>query len=70
MKMRSQMGANVCFEKSSITGTAKGGYPKQPAERIPASSKSSFSQPLDTITDLQSYSLMEERYGIRDEGMF
>ena len=70
MKMKSQMGINVCFEKFSITGTAKGGNPKQSAERMPASSKSSFRQSLETLTDLQSYSLMEERYGIWEEGIF
>lgn len=70
MKMKSQMGINVCFEKFSVTGTPKGGYSKQSAERLTASSKSLFRQPMETITDLQSYSLMEERYGIREEGMF
>ena len=70
MKMKSKMGRNDFFEKFSVTGTAKGDYPKQSAEHIPASSKSSFRQPQETITDLQSYSLMGERYGIREEGLF
>jgi hypothetical protein len=70
MKMTSQIGVNVCIEKFCVTGTAKGGYPKQSAERMPASSKSSFRQPPEAITDLQSYALMEERYGIREEGIF
>ena len=70
MKMTSQIGVRCRFEKFSVTGTAKGGYPKQSAERIPASSKSLFHQPPETITDLQSYALMEERYGIREEGIF
>ncbi len=70
MKIQSEMGGNVCFEKSRVTGTAKGGNQKQSAEHIPASSKSSFRQPLETITDVQSYTLMEERYGIKEEGIF
>ncbi|MDP1989872.1 MAG: hypothetical protein Q8K00_02520 [Syntrophales bacterium] len=70
MKMKSQIGVNVCIEKFCVTGTAKGGYPKQSAERMPVSSKSPFSQPQETVTDLQSYALMEERYGIREEGIF
>jgi hypothetical protein len=70
MKMRSQIGVNVCIEKFSVTGTTKGGCPKQSAERMSASSKSSFRQPQETVTDLQSYALMEERYGIREEGIF
>jgi hypothetical protein len=70
MKMKSKMGRNDFFEKFSVTGTAKGNYPKQSAEHIPASSKSAFRQPLETVTDLQSYALMEERYGIREEGIF
>lgn len=70
MKMKSQMKGNIRFEKFSVTGTVKSEYPKQSAERLPASSKSSFHQPMETITDLQSYSLMEERYGIREEGIF
>ncbi len=70
MKMKPQMGVNVWFEKFSVTGTAKGGYSRQSAERMPASPKSSFHQSLETITDLQSYALMEERYGIQEEGIF
>ena len=70
MKMKSKMGGNVFFEKFSVTGTAKDDYPKQFAEHISVSSKSLFNQPLETLTDLQSYALMEERYGIREEGIF
>ena len=70
MKMKSKMGRNDFFEKFSVTGTAKGDYTKQSAEPIPASSFSSLRQPPETVTDLQSYELMEERYGIREEGIF
>ncbi len=68
--MKSQMKGTIRFEKISITDTVNGKYPKQSAERLPASSNASFRQPPETIADLQSYSLMEERYGIREEGMF
>jgi hypothetical protein len=70
MKMTSQMWGNVGFDKVSVTGTAKGDQPKQSAERFPSVSRSSFRQPVETMTDLQSYALMEERYGIREEGIF
>ena len=70
MKMKPKMGVIGSFEKFSVSSAAKDGYPKQSAERMPASSKSSFHQPQETITDLQSYALMEERYGILEEGIF
>jgi hypothetical protein len=70
MKMKLKMGGTDFFEKFSVTGTAKGDYPKQSAEPIPAPSKSLFHRSLETLTDLQSYALMEERYGIREEGIF
>ena len=70
MKMKSQMGVSVCFEPFSVAGTSVEGYPTPSVEEIPALSKSSFRQSLETMTDLQSYSVMEERYGIREEGFF
>jgi hypothetical protein len=70
MKMKSKTGRNDFIEKFSVTGTAKGNYPKQSVDQVAASSKSSVRQPLETLTDFQSYTLMEERYGIREEGIF
>jgi hypothetical protein len=70
MKIKSQTCGNVYFEKNSVTSTTKDGYPKQSAEYTPSSSKSLSSQPVETMADLQSYSMMEERYGIREEGIF
>ncbi len=70
MKTQAQMNGMIHFEKLSMTGTVKGECRQQSAERLPASANTSFRQPLEAITDLQSYSLMEERYGIREEGMF
>jgi hypothetical protein len=70
MKMKSQMGVSVCFEPFSVAVTSVDGYPIPSVEGIPALSRSSFRQSLETMTDLQSYSIMEERYGIREEGIF
>jgi|GEM_PF-2911876 len=68
--MKSQIKGTVCFDTSGVAGTVKDSYPKQSAKRHAALSKTSFPQPMEAITDLQSYSLMEERYGIREEGLF
>jgi hypothetical protein len=70
MKMKSQMGVSVSFEPFSVAVTSVDGYLASSIERIPTLSKSSFRQSLETMTDLQSYSMMEERYGIREEGIF
>jgi hypothetical protein len=70
MKIKAKMGGDVFFEKFSVIGTTKGDYPKQSAEPVPASSKSLFHRSLETLSDLQSYALMEERYGIQEEGIF
>ena len=70
MKMKSQMGVSVSFEPFSIAVTSVDGCVMSSVERIPTLSKSSFRQSLETMTDLQSYSMMEERYGIREEGIF
>ena len=70
MKMTSQMWGNDGFDSIGVTGTAKGGQSKQPVGRVPFVPRVSFRQPNETITDLQSYALMEERYGIQEEGIF
>lgn len=70
MKTQSHMKGMIRFEKLGVTGTVKGECRKQSAERLPASAYTSSRQSLEAITDLQSCSLMEERYGIREEGMF
>jgi hypothetical protein len=70
MKMESLQMGSVGFEKIAITSTAKGGCPKQRTGRIPAQSRPPFRQPVETMTDSQSYGLMEERYGIQEEGIF
>jgi hypothetical protein len=70
MKMKSQMGVSVCFEPFSIAVTSVDGNQTASVERIPTLSKSSVRQSMEAMTDLQSYSMMEERYGIREEGIF
>ncbi|MBE0559030.1 MAG: hypothetical protein IH628_17515 [Proteobacteria bacterium] len=68
--MESLQKGSVGLEKFTVTSTAKGGCPKQRTGRIPAQSRPPFLRSVDTMTDSQSYRLMEERYGIREEGIF
>ena len=42
----------------------------QPAGGVSGPGKQSVPQPYDPLTDLESTRLMEERYGIREEGLF
>ena len=58
MTKKSQMGVSVCFEPFSVAVTSVDGYPTPSVEELPALSKSSFHQSLETMTDLQSYSMM------------
>lgn len=70
MKMESLQMGSVGFEEITVTSTAKGGCPKQRIGRIPAQARPPFRRPVEMMTDSQSYRLMEERYGIREEGIF
>jgi len=70
MKMKSQDGVSVCFAPFRIIVAPVDGCPAPSVDLIPILSKSSFRQSLETMMDLQSYSMMEERYGIREEGLF
>ena len=58
------------FEPFNPTSIAKGGCQTQPARTIAAPSKAPIRRSEETMRDLQSYGLMEERYGIREEGIF
>ena len=71
MKMESLEMGSVGYQKFTVTSSAKGGCPKQQCTG-PTSPQSSapFSRPGETMTDSQSYGLMEERYGIQEEGIF
>lgn len=42
----------------------------QPAGGVSGPGKQSVQRPYDQLTDLESVRLMEERYGIREEGLF
>jgi hypothetical protein len=70
MKMESPQMGSVGFEKFTATSTAKGGCLKQRTGHVPAISGCPSSRSVETMTDLQSYGLMEERYGIQEEGIF
>jgi len=70
MRMKSLQMGSVGFDTFTVTGTAKGGRPKQQSRPVPAQPRAPFRQTGETMTDSQSYGLMEERYGIREEGIF
>ena len=70
MNVKSPQMGSVGFEKFTVTSTAKGGCPEQRTGHIPVLPRSPFRQPVETMTDSQSYGLMEERYGIQEEGIF
>ena len=70
MEMKSLQMGSVGFEKITVTSTAEGGCPQQRTGNIPVVPRFSFRQPVETMTDSQSYGLMEERYGIQEEGIF
>ena len=70
MKMNLQRTGRVDFEKLNLTSTAEGGCPKQRPRSIAAPSIDPVRRPGEMMRDLQSYGLMEERYGIQEEGIF
>ena len=70
MKTRSRTITHDSFKRFDFTGAAKGGCPEQHPDRVPDSSNNVFRQPSETMTDQQSFGCMEERYGIREEGIF
>jgi hypothetical protein len=70
MEMKSLQTGSIGFEKFTVTSTAKGGCPQQRTGHVPSVPGSPSSQPVETMTDSQSYGLMEERYGIQEEGIF
>jgi hypothetical protein len=70
MKMNLQRTGSFGFEKLNLTSTAKGGCPKQRSRSIATPSNDPFRRSEETMKDLQSYGLMEERYGIQEEGIF
>jgi hypothetical protein len=57
-------------EAFNITAPATDGSHAQPAGGVSGPGKQSVPQPYDPLMDLESTRLMEERYGIREEGLF
>ncbi len=57
-------------EAFSIDAHATGGCRSQATDGVSASGKQYVPQPYDPLMDLESTQLMEERYGIREEGLF
>ena len=54
----------------NIDARATDGCRAQPAGRVSGPGKQSVPQPYGPLMDLESTRLMEERYGIREEGLF
>ena len=57
-------------EAFNITARATGGFHAQLAGGVSGPGKQSVPQSYDPLMDLESTRLMEERYGIREEGLF
>ncbi len=70
MKVNLQRTGSIGFEQPNLMSTAKGGCPQQRSRSMSALSIDPFRRSEETTRDLQSYGLMEERYGIKEEGMF
>ncbi len=70
MKTNLQRTGSVGFEKPNLISTAKGGCPEQRPRSMAAPSNDSSRRSGEAMRDLQSYGLMEERYGIQEEGIF
>lgn len=70
MESRSRTIAYDSFKRFDCTGAAKGGCPEQRPRRVSDSSNHIIHRPAEAMTDQQSSGYMEERYGIREEGIF
>ncbi len=68
MNMITGIGGSVYRETSAAA--AEGAYAGLSAERSRKPSIASYRQSQDSFADGYSCSAMEERYGIREEGMF
>jgi hypothetical protein len=69
MQMKPQS-MNMDAEKFRVTNHGEGGCPQQPAGRIGGSLQSVSRQSEKTMTDSDYMRLLEEHYGIREEGLF
>ena len=70
MKIRTLSLGSVGFETRTVTSSAKGGCPKQRTDHGLDLSHSFANRSGEAVPDSQSYRLMEERYGIQEEGIF
>jgi len=61
---------SIDFEKFNAINTANGECPEQLLGSRPGSLTSQDQQPVKTMPDQEYVRLMEERYGIREEGIF
>ncbi len=57
-------------EAINIAARATDEFHAQPAGEVSGPGKQSVPQPYDPLMDLESTRLMEERYGINEEGFF
>ena len=57
-------------EAFNIAARATDRYHTQTTGRVSGPGKQPVPQPYDPLMDLESTRLMEERYGIREEGLF
>jgi hypothetical protein len=69
MKMISQR-MILGSEAINIAARATDRYHAQPVSVVSGPGKQSVPQPYDQFRDLESARLMEERYGIKEEGLF
>ena len=70
MKMISKQMIVGGGEAFNIVTCATSGYRTQLASGVSVPAKKSVPQPYDRFGDLESARLMEERYGIKEEGLF
>ena len=69
MKMNSQR-MLIGIEKCNIAVREEESCHTQPVSAIPDLVTPMVQQPFEAMMDLESTRLMEERYGIREEGLF
>ncbi|MEW6334312.1 MAG: hypothetical protein AB1558_08575 [Thermodesulfobacteriota bacterium] len=70
METGSRIAAQERKDRFDFTGTAKGGCPDQSRRRASDAAAKPYRRPFEAMTDQHSFGCMEERYGIREEGIF
>jgi hypothetical protein len=69
MKIKSQT-MNICVEKFNVINNANDKRSERFFGSIPGSLGPQYQQLVETMTDQEYMRLMEERYGILEEGIF